>query len=68
MLSVQKLPLSKMIQVHDIGKLSEENIMLYFESPRYGGGPIAHCKCWMDKGHAIVEFEEVEGMQILFDF
>ena len=61
MLSVQKLSLSKMVQVHGIGKLTEENIELYFESPRYGGGPIKNCKCFPDKGYAIVEFEEVDS-------
>ena len=61
MLSVQKLPLSKSVQIHNIGKLSQENIELYFESERNGGGAISDAQCDLEKGHAIVEFEKIDG-------
>jgi hypothetical protein len=67
MLSVQRLPLSKMIQIHNIGKISKENIELYFEHPKSGGGPVLRCECPVSnyKDCAILEFEDVQGTFIL---
>jgi len=53
--------MTKTIQIHNIENLTEENIELFFESARNGGGEIKHCKCFQAEGHALLEFKEVLG-------
>jgi hypothetical protein len=62
MISVQRLQLSKMVQIHGIGNLNKENIELYFEHPRSGGGSVLRCECLADKNCAILEFQDVTGI------
>lgn len=54
-----------MIQIHNIGKLSKENIELYFEHPKSSGGPVNRCECPAASDCAILEFKDVEGTFIL---
>jgi hypothetical protein len=61
MISVQRLKLPKMVQIHGIGNLIKENIELYFEHPRSGGGSVLRCECLPDKNCAILEFQDVKG-------
>lgn len=61
MISVQRLQLSKMIQIHGIGNLSKEIIELHFEHPMSGGGSVLRCECLPENNCAILEFQDVKG-------
>jgi hypothetical protein len=61
MISVQRLKLSKMVQIQGIGNLSKENIVLHFEHQRSGGGSVLRSECFPDKNCALLEFQDVQG-------
>ena len=61
MLSVKRLPMTKVIQVHNIANLSEESLLLFFESQRNHGGPIHRVETFRDEGYALIEFDDLRG-------
>ena len=58
MLSVQRVPQSQAIQVHNIGDVTEEILKLYFENRRSGGGEVTNVHVCQQHGHALIEFAE----------
>jgi len=62
MISVQRVPLPKSIQVHNVKGITKDNLELYFENARSGGGEVKSAKI---KGgehpYAIVEFKDRTG-------
>ena len=58
MLSLQKVPQSKTIQVHNIGDVTEEMLTLFFENKRSGGGEVANIQVCRKDDYALIEFLE----------
>ncbi|KAI0242561.1 hypothetical protein LSAT2_012862 [Lamellibrachia satsuma] len=59
MLTLQRVPQSRSIQVHSIDNIPEEIIMLYFESERRsGGGEVANIHFCQGEEYALLEFVE----------
>jgi len=53
--------MTKMIQIHNIGSLAPENIELYFESSRSGGGAIDRFEYFPAEGYALLELQDMQG-------
>ena len=58
MLSLHRVPLSRAIQVHNIGDVTEDTMMLYFENERSGGGHVTSMRFCRDDDYAVLEMQE----------
>ena len=58
MLSLQKVPQSTTIQVHNIGDVTEDMLTLFFENKRSGGGEVANVQVCRKDDYALFEFLE----------
>ena len=61
MISVQRIPIPTSIQVHNIGKLTDETLTLYFESRRSGGGEIKKLDMRQQDNCAVIEFQNTNS-------
>ena len=58
MLSLQKVPQSKTIQVHNIGDVTEDMLTLFFENKRSGGGEVTNIQVCRKDDYAVLDFLE----------
>jgi len=62
MISLQRVPLPRSIQVHNVKGITKDNLELYFENTRSGGGEVKKTKIKSgDHPYAIVEFQDRTG-------
>lgn len=54
-ISVHRVAMSRTIQVHNIGNISEDLLSLYFEHKRSGGGELEHTQVWREDDYALVK-------------
>jgi len=58
MISVQRLTQTERIQVHNIGRLTEEMLRLYFQNKKSGGDKVVDVKIYANEDYAIVDVIE----------
>ena len=59
MLSVHRVPLSRVVQVHNIGRVSKDMLSMYFDSKKHsGGGKVVHVNVCREHDYAFVEVED----------
>ncbi|KAI0223125.1 Protein mono-ADP-ribosyltransferase PARP14, partial [Lamellibrachia satsuma] len=59
MLSVHRVPLSRVVQVHNIGRVSKDMLSMYFDSKKHsGGGKVVHVNVYREHDYACVELED----------
>ena len=61
MLSIMQLPVTDTVQVFEIKGLTKQQLELYFENPRYGGGEIANLDFKEEENVALVSFCDKTG-------
>lgn len=65
MLSIQKVPACHSIQVFNVGDLSIDHLMLYFENAKSGGDEILEREMHAKENFAILKFANRKGWFVL---
>ncbi|KAI0242558.1 hypothetical protein LSAT2_012859, partial [Lamellibrachia satsuma] len=63
MLSVQRVPQSQTIQVHNISCITEDMFIMYFENKRSGGGQVTNVHVRHQDECALIEFAESDNVR-----
>ena len=65
LLGVERVPSTKSVQVFNIGHMTNDSLMTYFENKRSGGSGEVTVNVNRQQGYAIVTFENHAGKKII---